>query len=81
MKYVNGYDAIDILAGQGTIGLEVLEQVEGVDSQEVDLTKLQVPNVEAIIVPIGGGGMVAGIAVAAKTLKPEIMIIVGDFCR
>lgn len=34
MKYVNGYDAIDILAGQGTIGLEVLEQVEGVDPQK-----------------------------------------------
>ncbi|PAV57126.1 hypothetical protein WR25_26149 isoform B [Diploscapter pachys] len=60
MKYVNGYDAIDILAGQGTIGLEVLEQV---------------PNVDAMIIPIGGGGMIAGIAVAAKTLKPDIMII------
>lgn len=61
LKYVNGYDAPDILAGQGTIGLEILEQVQDVD---------------AILVPVGGGGLIAGIAVAVKTLKPAIQIIV-----
>ncbi|CAD6195822.1 unnamed protein product [Caenorhabditis auriculariae] len=59
MKYVNGYDAIDILAGQGTIGLEILEQV---------------PDVDAVLVPVGGGGLIAGIAVAIKTLKPSVHI-------
>ncbi|VDM80048.1 unnamed protein product [Strongylus vulgaris] len=55
-KYINGYDHPDILAGQGTIGLEILEQV---------------PDVDAIIVPVGGAGLIAGIAVAVKTLKPQ----------
>ncbi|KJH40584.1 pyridoxal-phosphate dependent protein [Dictyocaulus viviparus] len=64
LKYINGYDAPNILAGQGTIGLEILEQV---------------PDVDAIIVPVGGGGLVAGIAVAVKTLKPEVKIIVCSF--
>ncbi|CAB3403907.1 unnamed protein product [Caenorhabditis bovis] len=59
MKYINGYDAVDILAGQGTIGLEILEQV---------------PDVDAILVPVGGGGLIAGIAVAVKTLKPSVHI-------
>ncbi|CAI2340924.1 unnamed protein product [Caenorhabditis sp. 36 PRJEB53466] len=59
LKYINGYDAIDILAGQGTIGLEILEQV---------------PDVDTILVPVGGGGLIAGIAVAVKTLKPDVLI-------
>ncbi|WKX98078.1 hypothetical protein Q1695_013625 [Nippostrongylus brasiliensis] len=59
-KYINGYDAPNILAGQGTIGLEILEQV---------------PDVDAIIVPVGGGGLIAGVAVAVKTLKPQVNII------
>jgi len=49
------------LAGQGTIGLEILEDL---------------PDVDYIIVPIGGGGLVAGISVAAKQLKPSVKIIV-----
>ncbi|CAJ0566412.1 unnamed protein product, partial [Mesorhabditis spiculigera] len=60
LKYINGYDAPDILAGQGTIGLEILEQV---------------PDVDAVLVPVGGGGLIAGVAVAIKTLKPECHII------
>ncbi|UMM16448.1 hypothetical protein L5515_013453 [Caenorhabditis briggsae] len=59
LKYINGYDAIDILAGQGTIGLEILDQV---------------PDVDTILVPVGGGGLIAGIAVAVKTLKPAVHI-------
>ncbi|VDM49095.1 unnamed protein product [Toxocara canis] len=60
MRYINGYDHPDILAGQGTVGLEILDQVE---------------NVDAIIVPIGGGGLIAGIATAVKTLKPDVSVI------
>lgn len=58
--YINGYDDPAIIAGQGTIGLEILEQV---------------PAVEAVIVPIGGAGLIAGIALALKSLKPEVQVI------
>jgi threonine dehydratase len=60
LTYINGYDDPAIIAGQGTIGLEILEQV---------------PDVDAVIIPIGGGGLVAGMALALKTLKPAIRII------
>ncbi len=59
--YPSRYDHPHILAGQGTIGLEILEQVDDVD---------------AIIVPVGGGGLIAGIAVAIKSLYPRCQIIV-----
>jgi len=59
LTYIHGFDDPAIIAGQGTIALEVLEQV---------------PDAEAIIVPIGGGGLVAGTALAAKALRPEIAI-------
>lgn len=49
-----------VMAGQGTIALEILEQL---------------PDVEQIVVPIGGGGLIAGIAVAVKTLKPDCKVI------
>ena len=49
------------MAGQGTMGLEVLEQV---------------PDIDAAIMPVGGGGLIAGCAVALKTMKPDIQIIV-----
>uniref|UniRef100_A0AC34FP70 Tryptophan synthase beta chain-like PALP domain-containing protein n=1 Tax=Panagrolaimus sp. ES5 TaxID=591445 RepID=A0AC34FP70_9BILA len=60
MAYINGFDHPDVVAGQGTIGLEILEEVK---------------NIDAIIVPVGGGGLVAGVAVAVKTLKPEVQVI------
>uniref|UniRef100_A0A0X3NHJ2 Serine racemase n=1 Tax=Schistocephalus solidus TaxID=70667 RepID=A0A0X3NHJ2_SCHSO len=59
--YVNGYDHPNILAGQGTIGLEILQQV---------------PDVDAIIVPVGGAGLIAGVTCAVKKLKPSIKIYV-----
>ncbi len=61
MTYINGYDHPDIIAGQGTMALEMIEQV---------------PDVDAIIVPTGGAGLLAGIAVAAKSIRPDILIIV-----
>uniref|UniRef100_T1GDD9 L-serine deaminase n=1 Tax=Megaselia scalaris TaxID=36166 RepID=T1GDD9_MEGSC len=60
LLYINGYDHPHIMAGQGTIGLEILEQVEQPD---------------AVIIPVGGGGLIAGIAVAIKSLSPKTKII------
>jgi len=60
LAYINGFDDPAIIAGQGTIGLEVAAQV---------------PELDAIIVPIGGAGLIAGIALALKTLKPGVKVI------
>jgi threonine dehydratase len=60
LTYIHGYDDLRIIAGQGTIGLEVAEQV---------------PNLDAIIVPIGGGGLIAGVATAVKNVIPEVKVI------
>ncbi|KAH8863169.1 L-threonine dehydratase catabolic TdcB [Schistosoma japonicum] len=64
---INGYDHPHIVAGQGTIGIEILEQV---------------PDVDAIIVPVGGGGLLAGICVAVKSIRADVMIIAveSDLC-
>lgn len=59
--YINGYDHPDIIAGQGTIGLEICEQV---------------PNADAVVIPVGGGGLIAGIATAIKAMSPSTKIIV-----
>lgn len=64
--YINGYDHPDIIAGQGTVGLEICGQLEDVD---------------AIIVPTGGAGLLAGVAVAAKNMKPNVMIIAVEAAR
>lgn len=61
LLYVNGYDHPNIMAGQGTIGLEIVEQVGDAD---------------AVIIPVGGGGLIAGIATAIKNLSPNTKIIV-----
>ncbi|XP_065658609.1 L-threonine ammonia-lyase isoform X3 [Hydra vulgaris] len=58
--YINGYDHPDILAGQGTCGIEIVEDVNGID---------------AVVIPIGGGGLIAGCAVAIKNLQPDIEVI------
>lgn len=60
LTYIHGFDRPEIIAGQGTIGLEILKQV---------------PDVEAILCPIGGAGLIAGLAVAVKALRPKVRII------
>jgi threonine dehydratase len=58
--FIHAFDDPAVIAGQGTIGLELLEQV---------------PDLEVVIVPVGGGGLIAGIATAIKTQRPEVRII------
>ena len=60
LTLVHAFDDPWVIAGQGTIGLEIYEQN---------------PDLDAVIVPVGGGGLIAGIALALKTLKPDIRII------
>ena len=57
---VHAFDDLDVMAGQGTIGSEILEQV---------------PEVGVIVVPVGGGGMLAGVATAVKAQRPAVRII------
>ena len=57
---VHGFEDYDVMAGQGTIGLEVMHDL---------------PDVETILVPIGGGGLISGIATAIKETKPDIRVI------
>lgn len=57
--YVHAFDDPHVVAGQGTIGLEILEQL---------------PTVNAVVVPIGGGGLAAGVAVAIKSIHPNVKV-------
>jgi threonine dehydratase len=57
---IHGFDEPRVIAGQGTMALEILDEV---------------PDVEAIVVPTGGAGLLAGVALVAKTLRPEIRIV------
>src|SRR6266478_4106416 len=58
--FIHAFDDPDIIAGQGTLGLEMLSDL---------------PDADALIVPIGGGGLIAGISIAARALRPNIKII------
>lgn len=57
--FIHPFDDVDVIAGQGTIGLEILEQL---------------PEVDAVIVPVGGGGLISGVAYAIKSLRPECKV-------
>ena len=59
MTFIHPYDDELVMAGQGTIGLEILDQL---------------PDVQAVVVPIGGGGLIAGVALAIKSLRPEVKV-------
>jgi threonine dehydratase len=61
LTFIHPYDDPEVIAGQGTIGLEILR-----DHSE---------NLHSIFVPVGGGGLIAGIALAVKALRPEIRVI------
>jgi len=58
--FIHPYDDEEIIAGQGTVGLEILAEL---------------PDTDMIIVPVGGGGLITGIATAAKALRPTITIV------
>ncbi len=58
--YVHAFNDIDVIEGQGTIAIEILDAL---------------PEVDIIMVPVGGGGLVSGIAACAKTIKPSVKII------
>ncbi len=58
--FIHAFDDPDVIAGQGTLGLEMLSDL---------------PDADAMIVPIGGGGLMSGIAIAARALRPDITII------
>ena len=60
LAMVPPYESLDVIAGQGTCGLEILEAL---------------PEVETILVPVGGGGLIAGIAAAVAALKPSVRVI------
>ena len=60
LSYVSAYNDELVIAGHGTIALEILQQL---------------PDIETILVPVGGGGLISGIGVAAKSLKPRIQVI------
>ena len=58
-EFIHPFDDEDVMAGQGTIALEILRDLPGVDM---------------IFVPAGGGGLISGIAFAIKTLRPEVKV-------
>jgi threonine dehydratase len=60
LAYIDGYDDPAIIAGQGTMGLEIVEQV---------------PDLDAVIIPVGGAGLLAGVSLAVKTLRPDAKIV------
>src|SRR5205807_1206934 len=57
------YNHADVIAGQGTVALEFLEQA---------------PNLDAIVAPVGGGGLIAGLALAARELQPRLQVIAAE---
>jgi threonine dehydratase len=60
MTFVHPFDDAVVIAGQGTMGLEILQQV---------------PDIEAVVAPIGGGGLIAGVACAVKETNPQVRVI------
>jgi threonine dehydratase len=60
MAFVHPFDDPDVIAGQGTLGLELLEDV---------------PDVAKVVVPVGGGGLASGVAIAMKSARPEVEIV------
>jgi threonine dehydratase len=60
LTFLHPFDDLEVIAGQGTIGLELLEQC---------------PQLEAVVVPVGGGGLIAGVACAVKEMRPQVKVV------
>lgn len=60
MAFIHPFDDLEVIAGQGTLGLELLEQV---------------PDLARVVVPVGGGGLISGVAVAVKSARPDVEVI------
>lgn len=58
--YIHAYEDREAIAGQGTVGLEIMSDL---------------PQVEALLVPVGGGGLISGVAIAAKTINPQVRVL------
>src|SRR4029079_11177373 len=60
LSYVHPFDDLDLIAGQGTVGLEIHEDL---------------PDVDVVVVPIGGGGLISGVTLALKSKNPNVRIV------
>lgn len=60
LKYINGYDDPEIIAGAGTMAIEILEKV---------------PDLDVCLIPVGGAGLIAGMSLVFKTLRPQVEVI------
>jgi threonine dehydratase len=60
LAFVHPFDDPQVIAGQGTLGLELLDQV---------------PDIERVVVPVGGGGLISGVAIAVKSARPEVRVV------
>src|SRR5919109_4735054 len=60
LTYVHPFDDLELIAGQGTLGLEIYDDL---------------PDVDAVVVPIGGGGLISGVASALKSLNPQVRVV------
>ena len=60
MAFVHPFDDPDIVAGQGTLGLELLEDI---------------PDLATVVVPVGGGGLASGVAIAVKSARPDVRVV------
>ena len=67
--YMSRYDDPEILAGQGTTALEIIEQMDRLGEK-----------IDAVVIPVGGGGLLAGMATTFKHLAPEVTVIVRILC-
>ena len=60
LTYVHGFDDPHVIAGAGTLGIEIVEQC---------------PSVDAVVIPVGGAGLIAGASLAIKTLRPDVLVV------
>ena len=63
LTFVHPFDDLDVMAGQGTMALEILEQA---------------PHLDTLVVPVGGGGLLAGMATAVKALRPDVQLVAAE---